>query len=151
MQSTDNGATWTLLDDFINAPVWEMKAVDDQVVIATHGRGIWSVTIDGLVWPDEIVTNLPDDLDNRVLALSNQPNPVVQGTSFNYYLPKPTKVAFEIIGADGRLMARYDLGFRDQGAGKFEWNRDQLNFTSGVYFIRMNTTLGTRTSKMILQ
>ncbi len=151
VESTDNGATWAIIDEFINAPVWELKAVDDQVVIATHGRGIWSVTIDGLIWPNEIVTDLPEDPSIPVLSLVNQPNPVQEGTNFNYMLPRSSKVQFEIVGSDGRLLARYDLGIRNQGPGKFVWNRDQLHFSSGVYFVRMHTDLGTRTSKMILK
>lgn len=44
--STDNGASWNLANNgFPSASVWQMKVVDDQVVVATHGRGIWSVTI----------------------------------------------------------------------------------------------------------
>jgi len=151
VESTDNGATWAILDDFINAPVWELKAVDDQVVIATHGRGVWSVTIDGLTWPVDIVTDIPDELPADVLSLRNLPNPVDQNTNFTYNLPRQSRVQFEVISSDGRLMARYDLGMQNRGLGSFRWNRDQLNFSSGVYFIKMNTDLGTRTSKMVLQ
>lgn len=46
VESLDNGATWALLDEFPNVAVWEMKGQDNQVVIATHGRGIWTATID---------------------------------------------------------------------------------------------------------
>jgi photosystem II stability/assembly factor-like uncharacterized protein len=46
VESQDNGAHWSLLDDFLNVTVWDMKGQDDQVVIATHGRGIWTATID---------------------------------------------------------------------------------------------------------
>ena len=46
VESLDNGQTWMLLDDFPNVSVWDMKGQDDQVVIATHGRGIWTATID---------------------------------------------------------------------------------------------------------
>ena len=46
VESLDNGTTWALIDDFINVSVWDMKGQDDQVVIATHGRGIWTATID---------------------------------------------------------------------------------------------------------
>jgi len=46
VESLDNGQTWTLIDDFPNVSVWDMKGQDDQVVIATHGRGIWTATID---------------------------------------------------------------------------------------------------------
>ncbi len=46
VESLDNGQTWMLLDDFPNVAVWDLKEQDDQVVIATHGRGIWTATID---------------------------------------------------------------------------------------------------------
>lgn len=45
-ESLDNGQSWLLLEDFPKVAVWEMKAQDDQVVVATHGRGIWTATID---------------------------------------------------------------------------------------------------------
>ncbi len=44
--STDEGATWNLLQNGLpSVSVWDMKVVDDQVVIATHGRGVWTATI----------------------------------------------------------------------------------------------------------
>jgi photosystem II stability/assembly factor-like uncharacterized protein len=46
VESLDGGATWALLTNFPNVSVWDMKGVDDQIVIATHGRGIWTATID---------------------------------------------------------------------------------------------------------
>jgi hypothetical protein len=46
VESLDNGATWTIIGDFPNVSVWDMKGQDDQVVIATHGRGIWTAKID---------------------------------------------------------------------------------------------------------
>ncbi len=49
VESTDNGETWSLLDDNLpGTAVWDMKVQDDQVVIATHGRGIWTTTIPAL-------------------------------------------------------------------------------------------------------
>ncbi len=45
VESLDNGLTWALIPDFPNLSVWDMKGQDDQVVIATHGRGIWTATI----------------------------------------------------------------------------------------------------------
>ncbi|MGH7494707.1 MAG: VPS10 domain-containing protein [bacterium] len=44
--SNDDGASWAFADNGLPAAsIWEMRVVDDQVVVATHGRGIWSVTI----------------------------------------------------------------------------------------------------------
>lgn len=46
VESLDAGTSWSLLDDFPNVSVWDMKGVDNKIVIATHGRGIWTATID---------------------------------------------------------------------------------------------------------
>ena len=45
VESLDNGNTWAILDAFPHVAVWDMKGQDDEVVIATHGRGIWTATI----------------------------------------------------------------------------------------------------------
>jgi photosystem II stability/assembly factor-like uncharacterized protein len=60
VESQDNGQNWALLDDFPNVSVWDMKGQDDQVVIATHGRGIWTATIEApqvsVITPDIIAS-----------------------------------------------------------------------------------------------
>ncbi len=45
VESLNDGQTWALLTDFPPVSVWDMKGQDDQVVIATHGRGIWTARI----------------------------------------------------------------------------------------------------------
>lgn len=55
VESLDNGMTWALIEDFPKVAVWDMKGQDDQVVIATHGRGIWTATID----KPQITVNMP--------------------------------------------------------------------------------------------
>ncbi len=151
VESTDNGATWAIRDDFINVSIWEMKAVDDQVVLATHGRGIWSVTLDGLNWPSELVTDLPNDALNEQLSISNFPNPVFKATTIRYYLPSPTNVRIDIITTDGRVVSAYDLGFLNQGPGQFTWQRDIETHASGVYLMRLNTDLGSQVFRMVLK
>ena len=47
-ESRDNGVTWAYANNGLPAvSVWQMKTVDNEVVVATHGRGIWSTTIPG--------------------------------------------------------------------------------------------------------
>lgn len=49
IESLDNGASWALMDNNMPAvPIMDLKIQDDQVVVATHGRGIWSVQVEGL-------------------------------------------------------------------------------------------------------
>ncbi len=44
--STDNGDNWAYANNGLPAvAIWELKVVDDQIVAATHGRGIWTMEI----------------------------------------------------------------------------------------------------------
>ena len=45
-ESMDDGRSWALADNGLpNASIWDMKVVNDEVVVATHGRGIWTVSL----------------------------------------------------------------------------------------------------------
>lgn len=45
-ESIDSGNSWHYADNGLPAvSIWEMKVVNDEVVIATHGRGIWTVSL----------------------------------------------------------------------------------------------------------
>ena len=50
IESTDGGTSWHLVES--NLPyvtIWDLKLKDDgQIVLATHGRGVWTATIDDL-------------------------------------------------------------------------------------------------------
>ena len=58
-ESTDGGESWSYADNGLPpVSIWEMKIVNDEVVLATHGRGIWSVAIPELenyVIPDALL------------------------------------------------------------------------------------------------
>ncbi|MCA4898102.1 MAG: T9SS type A sorting domain-containing protein [Bacteroidota bacterium] len=65
VESKDNGSTWSLLDDFPNVSVWDMKGQDDQIVIATHGRGIWTA---------QMTNNQTPVQRPQLLAMGTRPN-----------------------------------------------------------------------------
>jgi photosystem II stability/assembly factor-like uncharacterized protein len=44
-QTENGGENWNIILEFPPVATFDMKIVNDQVVIATHGRGIWSATI----------------------------------------------------------------------------------------------------------
>jgi len=46
VESLDGGQSWNLVDDALPATsIWEMKIINDEVVVATHGRGIFTATL----------------------------------------------------------------------------------------------------------
>lgn len=73
-ESTDGGTTWHYADNGLPAvAIWDMRVVNDQVVVGTHGRGIWSVTLPELSgYEPPIVTKSPrlESLDQSLLGLS---------------------------------------------------------------------------------
>ena len=46
VETLNGGNSWALLTDFPSVSVWDIKGQDDQVIIATHGRGIWTGTLE---------------------------------------------------------------------------------------------------------
>ena len=43
-ETQNDGVSWAITPNFPRVSVFEMKLVDDQIVVATHGRGIWTAT-----------------------------------------------------------------------------------------------------------
>lgn len=65
VESRDGGASWALKTDH-NLPavaVWDMRIVNDEVIIATHGRGIWSATLPELDGYEPVEVVLAPSLD----------------------------------------------------------------------------------------
>ncbi|MEM9546083.1 MAG: T9SS type A sorting domain-containing protein [Bacteroidota bacterium] len=49
IESLDGGLTWNMRDDELPATaIWEMMVINDEIVVATHGRGIWTTSVDEL-------------------------------------------------------------------------------------------------------
>jgi hypothetical protein len=50
VESLDGGATWALANNGLpSVGIWFLKVVEDEIVVGTHGRGIWSTTVPTLV------------------------------------------------------------------------------------------------------
>ncbi len=46
LETLDGGASWALANNGLpNVGIWFLRVVEDEVVVATHGRGVWSVQI----------------------------------------------------------------------------------------------------------
>jgi hypothetical protein len=50
VESLDGGVSWALADNGLPAVgIWDLTEVEDEVIVGTHGRGIWSVKMPSLV------------------------------------------------------------------------------------------------------
>ncbi|MEM9722564.1 MAG: T9SS type A sorting domain-containing protein, partial [Bacteroidota bacterium] len=72
-ESLDEGQTWQIREDFPKAMVHDMKIVDDEVVIATYGRGIWTATIPELLSVEKPEVILGPRIESLAGILSSRP------------------------------------------------------------------------------
>ncbi|TYP71544.1 WD40/YVTN/BNR-like repeat-containing protein [Aquimarina intermedia] len=92
-ETSDGGLNWSLLTGIPAVSIWQMKIVNDQVVLATHGRGVWSAKISQLSGyepptyfaPPVIVTAKQEAIENmNIFAKYRQVNADV--TAVKVYL-----------------------------------------------------------------
>ncbi|MBU0472598.1 MAG: T9SS type A sorting domain-containing protein [Bacteroidetes bacterium] len=71
VESTDGGVSWHLAKNGLpQVSIWEMRVVDDEVVVATHGRGIWSVKLPELANHKPPVATLAPVLNSAKVGAS---------------------------------------------------------------------------------
>ncbi len=85
-QTTNGGTNWSLLGDgFPPVAVHELVIVNDEAVAATHGRGIWSVSI----------PELADYIPAAPAALSPRLSPIAQNPSGALVIPFALRSAYD--------------------------------------------------------
>ncbi len=80
-ESNDDGESWQFADNGLPAvSVWQMFIQDENIVVATHGRGIWSARLDpavNLLPVSSISIDLqvyPNPSDGSINLRNNDPN-----------------------------------------------------------------------------
>ncbi|HVN48967.1 MAG TPA: S8 family serine peptidase, partial [Bacteroidota bacterium] len=78
----------------------------------------------------------------------NYPNPFNPSTKINYQLAAKTQVSLKVYDVLGREVAT--LIDREQPAGQYQTQWDAKQYSSGIYFITMQTNSYSKTIKMVL-
>ncbi|HBH23181.1 MAG TPA: hypothetical protein DDY13_07125 [Cytophagales bacterium] len=66
-ESLDNGLSWNYLPNDMGAvAVFDMTVVDDKIVLATHGRGIWTAQL-----PEAVEVSYIPEIENVAPTLNN--------------------------------------------------------------------------------
>ena len=132
-ESRNHGYTWDYADNGLPAvPVWRMKVRDDQIVVATHGRGVWTVPA------DDIRTSAESPGTEMPLATAldqNYPNPFNASTTIAFGVPQRTLVQISVYDVTGRRLDVLADRWFEAGRHSVDW--DAHGAASGVYFYRM--------------
>ena len=121
-----------------------VRLSDRWLVAATHGRGIYSVTVPEL-------TPVPA-ADPAILA-QNVPNPFNPATEIRFNLPEAGPVRLEVFDIKGRRVRRLLDGRAAAGEQSVRWDGtdDQgLVVASGTYLYRLTTGSLAQERKMLL-
>ena len=78
----------------------------------------------------------------------NYPNPFNPSTTVKFYLPEQAHVRITVYNATGQLVAELLNGVLPSGEKYITW--DASNFSTGIYFLKMETPKFTKAIKMML-
>jgi hypothetical protein len=133
MESTDDGQSWHELDGNVpNVSIWELRALDDMVFAATHGRGIWSTTFPTMDWPGdlEIVTGIQTESLSEIATIYT-----------------PGDATLTLVQSDGKVVLRKDISMATNG--KVEIDTQAL--PSGVFVLNLQQRNTRYASRLIIQ
>ena len=132
IESRDHGQTWHYADNGLPAvSIWRVKIVDGQVVLATHGRGVWSLDLTEVQTSIEQVAEVPDVIELE----GNYPNPFNPSTTIAFKLSTTSHVTMTVFDVLGRKVATLTDQPYVPGRHLLDWNAAEL--ASGQYFYRM--------------
>ena len=145
VESRDNGATWALAENGLPAvSIWQMRLRDDEVVVATHGRGIWTLPTGAVVTGIEGDESLPQ----TVSISSAWPNPFTERTTVAVSLPAAGHMRAEVFDLQGRRVAVLADEERSAGRHELTWRGDGV--PAGAYWVRITTPSG-RTTRAVVR
>ncbi len=119
-ESLDGGASWNFADNGLPpVAIWEMKIVNDEVVLATHGRGLWSVSLPELAGYEPIeavlsplVTVSSNGFNNKITGLANLRG-AYDSTILKISVPISAEEIYveqlKISGNDAAMISPFDL------------------------------------------
>ena len=143
-ESIDGGENWAYADYGLPAvAIWQMKIVNDEIVIATHGRGIWSLN------NAELLETSVDELDLELNAqLTVFPNPLDNEGQIEFQMEQDEYVQVKLLSLDGKQVRSLYSG--QSGTGKNVVDFQKENLIPGVYFIQLSTRSSSKTERLVI-
>ncbi len=133
-----------------NPTITEIRSDGTKELELTFDQGVFSYRAFRYTWGDSILTGIPgNNTIPKAYSLSqNYPNPFNPATKIKYEIPKDGFVTIAVYDVLGQEVTR--LVNAQRKAGSYEENWDASNYTSGVYFYKIQSGDFTQTKKMIL-
>ena len=127
--SKSSGIEWNYANNGLPAvSVWRMKIRDDELLVGTHGRGVWTVPLSEIdVAKEEIVHEIPSGLS----LSQNYPNPFNASTTIEFAVHQESRLRLVVFDVTGRRISELTDRVYAPGVHRLHWNANA--FPSGVY------------------
>ncbi len=143
--SRDDGASWQYADNGLPAvSIWQLRVVDDEIVVATHGRGVWTLPLSAVPVASESSESVPTSF----ALFANYPNPFNPSTTISFDVPVDSRVRLTVFDVAGRRVATLLNEPLSPGRHRVDW--DARGVASGMYFVRMESGEFSATQTMTL-
>jgi photosystem II stability/assembly factor-like uncharacterized protein len=143
-ETRNGGVSWEIAKNGLPpVAIWEIKIVGDEVVLATHGRGIWTLNIDEL---NPVGTFNQES--NAQASLDVFPNPVIDQAIISYELTKKSAVAISLFSIDGKRVRSIYSG--DAQAGNYQIPLNSESLQPGTYLVYLETETGVVTQRIVI-
>lgn len=124
----------------LDSAYFEFTVTDE---IAASGVSEW--LLEG--WTDAAITDI-SDIPLHSITLSNYPNPFNAQTTIKFSIQKPVYASLKVYNLAGQLVETLYEGCKNSGEHAVDW--DASNYSSGVYFYKLQTNGMIVTNKMNL-
>jgi hypothetical protein len=138
-ETLDEGKSWAYSKGVPATAIWQMKLVDNQIVVATHGRGVWTATLP----PSDIPTG--NDESTQIKPLKIYPNPAQSQVSIEMPIPSGQKIELKINDLTGKTVIHQTVNY----SLSLRLNTETL--AQGTYIIEAQTKNELFRTKLIIQ
>ena len=125
------------------------RTSDNQIAVATHGRGIFIRPLDSL----NVFDNKMNDFALEIELSQNFPNPFNPSTTLSFVLPQETNVKIIIYDMSGRLINELVNNKMTAGKKSIVWDgldSKGVPVSSGIYIYSITTNHNSLSRKMVL-
>jgi len=140
VETLDGGLSWHLAEGFPNVNVWELKGKDEYIMIATHGRGIWTAKIEPVV--------LSTTSSETINTFRVYPIPTKDYLNVEIYLLKTSSIRANVINSLGQFVRQEPSQVFNAGINHTSLNLSDL--PSGVYTVELFSNDKSKAFKVVV-
>ncbi len=145
-KTTDGGESWNM--DPWSFNLNRIRVISDTLAYAV-GRGVYKFSRDSIVGINSVNNIVPE----RYILYQNYPNPFNPVTKIKFDIPSNVKrqtsnvklIVYDVVGKEVQILVNQKLS-----PGSYDVEFDGSNFSSGIYFYKLEAGNFIETKRMVL-